>query len=887
MRFLRKLFLSLFILLLLAISGSWFAIHYYGDNIKNFVVQSLNKQLRTKVEVKGVEIGFWKNFPQASVLFEDAIIYAVDSDQDILISAQTISANFNLIDLYRQNYTLTGLHIEDGSCHLIVDANGKDNYTFWETQNEDTLNSNFSINLQKVELKRIDFRFEQKANDVTLNFFIEEAFISGNFSATVFDLNIKSTLKKSLIRNADFTFVKDRTLFIYTEGKLDSKAQKIELQDANLGIEGMNFAIKGSLLYGDKPHLQLELNSGNTDLDKALQLLPPSIKKSFSAYKVSGEAEVNGSINGPLTAVDQPSYLFNFSIKDGKFVDAQNKLTFSNSTLKGQISNGTENKAESSELKLDHFKTALNNGLIEGELSLKNFKQPVYQFNGQMRVKLADAAALFKWSELRETKGSIDANIHLSGSLQNTKTYTLTDWKRSTIKGDIAIDDIAFYYKDSPQHFNDIQGRFNLANNSVEIESMQASINQSQFKLNGRFNNLIGYLLDESENIIIDAAMQSPSIRLEDFLMNNKAKDTTAFKLEISPRINLYLETEIDHLSFKSFELAQLKGQFVVRKEQIDARNISFLTNEGEVNGDLFIREKSNQLNSYAKLDFRNINIKSLFQSFNNFGQDNIMAANLEGKASASIDYSCIWSKNLVAELRSLKIESNILIENGELINYKPLEKLSKFVELEELKHIKFKNLSNQILIKDQRLYIPKFSVQSTALNLDIAGSHSFSNQIDYKFTLLLNEVLGKKAKKPQSNEFGYIEDDGLGRTKLFIKMVGTVDDPKISYDKQELKKHIKSTVEEEKNTVKRLLNEEFGLFKNDSLAKPESTPTEKEKQPFTIEWEESDTQKKTNSQDALEEKENKKEKKSKFGKFIDKIAEPNEEEFVEPYEKD
>ncbi len=395
-RFLRKLFLSLFILLLLVISGSWIAIHYYGDDIKNLVVQSLNKQLRTKVDVKNVDISFWKSFPQASVLFEDAVIFAVDSETDTLIAAKTIAANFNLIELYRQNYTLTGLQIEEGSCYLIVDHSGKTNYIFWESEAQKSSSSNFSIDLQKVMLKSIDFQFEQKANDFTLHFFIDEALVSGNFSESIFDLTIKSTLKNSLIQNADFTFVKDRTLFIYSQGKLDSKKEKIEFQDANLGIEGMNFALKGSILYGEDPRLQLEMSSGNTALEKAIELLPPKIREAFNAYKISGKTEISGSINGPLSAIEQPSYQFNFSIENGEFKDAANNLTFANSSLKGKISNGAANKAESSQVELSWFSTELNNGKIEGKLNIENFIQPRYSYSGTMDVKLADVAALFK-----------------------------------------------------------------------------------------------------------------------------------------------------------------------------------------------------------------------------------------------------------------------------------------------------------------------------------------------------------------------------------------------------------------------------------------------------------------------------------------------------------
>ena len=105
-------------------------------------------------------------------------------------------------------------------------------------------------------------------------------------------------------------------------------------------------------------------------------------------------------------------------------------------------------------------------------------------------------------------------------------------------------------------------------------------------------------------------------------------------------------------------------------------------------------------------------------------------------------------SKQLEIDVNTVWSEIDFSIDNGELNNYKPLEALSKFVELEELKAIKFNRLQNSILVKNREIIIPRFKIQSTALNLSIAGTHTFDNDIDYHITLLLSEVLGREVKK-------------------------------------------------------------------------------------------------------------------------------------------
>ena len=149
---------------------------------------------------------------------------------------------------------------------------------------------------------------------------------------------------------------------------------------------------------------------------------------------------------------------------------------------------------------------------------------------------------------------------------------------------------------------------------------------------------------------------------------------------------------------------------------------------------------------------------------------------------------------------------------------------------------------------------------------------------------------MGRKAKKTKANEFGYVENDGLEKqSKLYLKMTGNIDDIKIAYDSKELKNNIKSKFTKEKTTVKSLLKEEFGAYKNDTTVKaiPSAAP---KKSPFQVEVDSSFIKKKANSKEAQNktttpEKVNEDAKKSKFGKFLDKIAKPNDEEFVAPIE--
>ena len=75
---------------------------------------------------------------------------------------------------------------------------------------------------------------------------------------------------------------------------------------------------------------------------------------------------------------------------------------------------------------------------------------------------------------------------------------------------------------------------------------------------------------------------------------------------------------------------------------------------------------------------------------------------------------------------------------------------------------------------------------------------------------MLLSQLLGKKVKN-LNTEFGTVEDDNMGRTRLFITMQGPANNPKISYDAKGVKEKITEDIKKERNTLKEILKKEFG----------------------------------------------------------------------------
>jgi len=96
------------------------------------------------------------------------------------------------------------------------------------------------------------------------------------------------------------------------------------------------------------------------------------------------------------------------------------------------------------------------------------------------------------------------------------------------------------------------------------------------------------------------------------------------------------------------------------------------------------------------------------------------------------------------------------------------------------------------------------------------------------------------------------VEDDGLGRTSLMLKIENKGDDFKVGYDVKAAGNAIKANLKSEKQTLKTILNEEYGWFKKDTATIQNDAGKSSR---FRISWGEKDSSKSPSRQPAQKSK--------------------------------
>lgn len=868
MQLIKKLFLFIFLIIIILLAlGVWVG-KKYGPEIQRIVIKEANKSLTGKIDVEDLEFSFIRNFPHASIAFKNICIYSSLNMADTLLFAENLSAKFSLKDLYYGNYSITGIQINNGFANIQYNEQGKANYNIW--QSSDSAGSDLDFSLKNINLSQLAFNLQNKKNKLTIDLTIDEVLASLSYAGNQTKVELNGELKGALVL-ADNKQVLNQAIFnLNTLFTVDEN--EINFTDSKIGLQNVDLQLRGNINYEKQTAFNLNLSSNSSSFEALLSLFPGT-NKALDDYQISGYSKIHAKLTGSWTANTYPLIEANFIVSEAQLKAKEILYPVKIATANGLFTNGKNKNNSSSSLSLSALSLYWGQSKFEGKALIANFNHPQLKIKGQSFIQLEEVSQLDSSGNYFYS-GIAKGPIQLEINLNEWRKPELKDLESSFFEGEIELSD--FKLNSNNTTLSDWNGNFYAKKEELEIINLKGKINQQQLELSGNIYNYFSNLVLNKGTLVADLNITTDILNVQELI---GAKQNESEKTQQYANQQIFIDLNSSSLIWDKLHFDKVHSSIFIRDQRIEINEFAANAFGGKLNLQLVYANRFNQVFN-GKIDFENIAIDQLFSSLNNFEQDLIRSENIAGKATGSSYYNFELNSNNQLQLKSIQVDADLKIENGRLKDVKSLNSLSKYIELEELKDIKFKTLQNQISIKDCTIVIPKFLIENSALSITLEGEHHFNQNIDYYIELYLNDVLGKKVRKPQNNEFGYVEDDGLGRSKLFLKMSGTSSNPVFSYNKTGLKDHLKEKIAIEKESLKSLLNKEFGFFKKDSTIQQSKESSSKKASPFQIEWE-GNTDSTRNSR--TEKPKKKANKKSKLGKFIDKIAQPNEEEFVDP----
>lgn len=841
-RFFKRLLITFIVGIVSIIGISTILVLVYEDDVKALIIKELNKHLNTEVRVepKNIDLTILKSFPNCALEFKEILALETSDkkEKDSLLFAGKLALEFNIQDLFNKNYTIKSIVLEDATAKMKVDKKGKANYLVWKTDDTETGSDSLVFNLNKIVLNNIKYLYKDSKHKIKVETQIKNLEFSGAFNNDNYILKSQGEAYVNLFQIEKVKYIQNKK--VKFENEVDVNKNNYSIRKSETSLNATQLVSNGSFVIQDSLiSLDIVFNGKNLDIASTLSLLPEKFQNQISDYKSSGEFYAKGEFH---YAIGKPLIINSkFGIKEATITYKPKNTTLTNVNLTGDI---TVNENRSA-LTLKNIHATLNTNTFNGDVELINLKDPYLKMALSANTNLAELVAFYPIDTIQEISGSIKLDAKIEGLISEMKSNAYSPGIKAD--GEASLHNLKAKFNQSNKELNIPQGELKLLDRNVSVNNLKIMKGNSDVTLVGQLPNFLGYLFDEAIPLTIQAEVNSENIELEDFLFKTTNSGSSGSSISISDKLDFNVKVNVKHLSFGKFTADNLDGNLLLKNQKAAVQNLSLNATDGKIILNAIADASGENIKVSGDCELNKLNIQKLFSQLNNFGQTTLQDKNLKGFATANVDFSTSWNKQLEVDPNSINATSSILIERGELNNFKPLESLAKYIDITELKNIKFSTLQSAVEIKNKIITLPKTSIKSNAINLELWGKHGFDNVIDYHIQILMSELIAKRPNKNKNfdDELSLVENDPENRRSMFIVMSGPIDNPTFKYDKKGAKEKIKEDIKQEKQNLKQILKEEFGLFKKDSTKIKEP---EKANQKFNIQFGEEKPKKQSNT---------------------------------------
>lgn len=862
-RIVGRVFIGLLATLVIGIAVLLVTAYIYRDRIQALMMEQINQQVLVPIDIKGgISFSLIRNFPDASITLTDVSIKnKLKGGPEYLLKVHELSCLFNMWDMVHHKINVSKIHIYDGEVNVYLDAKGNANYDILkpstDTVKATSSSAPMTFNLRKAVIKNLHLTYlsENKEEDIKIK--IEHMKLSGNLSQDRFDLSTTEDLMLEQIQLNGDDYITEKSFYSDITIDVDQKQNKFTLNKGVIELAKNRFDVTGYFLSGKKSsYIDFTANTKGKDISKMIALVPVKFKSTLEGAEGSGGFEVDAKIKGSIRAGINPDIAVTARLTRATITVPRIHRPLTNVTLDAYYH---YDSVTNDELWIRKFHSEFDGQPQDFDLKLTHLSDPDFVFNASGVANLHDLKLFFSDSVLQAAEGLVTFDgFHIEGSKKGLSDIHNPKFKASgvfSLKGvEIKTGGVAYSH---------INGRLQYTDHEASVSGFTLNFLNTDLTFDGRVTNMIAYAVsrDRAANtndarLGFDGKLHIKTIDVGKLISaysspapatapKTPAAPAPSSSSSIDPRdimnIQGSLSIIIDKFIYKKMIFENMRADLALSPYRIDITNLSTHTMGGDITnqGSVSLTADRKMIFDFD-MNINSVDLPVLFRECENFGQTTLTDKNLKGLVTADLQIKTVWDNYTDIDLDKVEGNLNCHILKGELNDFAPVKSLAAFVKISELNHIVFSDLSNQLTIKNRVITIPMMEVQSSALNMIMAGSHTFDNIMDYQIKVNLRKLLAAKfGRKENADE--YIEANPYEGVNLYLTITGSVDHSEVKYDKKSVKKKLKSDLAAQKQELQELFGsgKKHKRLKGEEVAKREDKYYNTTKKPEFIDFQE------------------------------------------------
>ncbi len=797
-----KKFLKITVITLLVLIGLLFAAPYlFKSQIVAFVKKQVNESLNAKVDFKEVDISFFRHFPKVAIALDELSVAGTgDFEGDTLIAARKIDAAVNIMSVIKgKNMTIYSVTIDEPRIHAIVHKDGKAN---WDITKPDTAQAKeagnekpFQMSLQKYAISNGYVSYDDQAGNMSAEISGLDHSGQGDFTSDLFTLVTETKAESVSFVYEGIPYLAKTRTGIDADIQVDNKQNKYSFKTDKVSLNELRLSTEGffQLVNDSTYNMDVRFNAPSTDFKNILSLVPVVYQKDFSKIKTSGEALFNGFVKGTYSNTQIPAYSINLGVKNGffQYPDLPKPVKNINLTMKVDNPDGV---TDHTVIDIPKAHLELDNDPFDFRLLVKNPISNMYvDAAAKGKLDLSKVTQLVKLEDGTKLSGLLDADVNVNGNVDAIQQQKFDQFNAG---GTINLSDFFYASRTYPDgvKLDKLQSSFNPKN--VILSDVSGNYMKTNFSANGQINNLLAYALkDQPLDGILN--VKADKINLNDWMgVAADTASTPAGSPESQPfavpsNIRFVVNAGADEVKYDKLTISQLTGSLKIADETVQLNNIKGNALDGSmiINGSYSTAVSKKKPDITLNYDVKDLDVEKTFYAFNTVQKLMPVGQFIAGKLNSQLTMKGKLGEDMMPDLSSLTGNGNLLLIEGFLSKFKPLEQIAQTLDIKELDKISLRDVKNYIEFTDGKVMVKPFKVKVKDIEMEIGGFHGFDLSMDYTINMKVPRALmGDKGNNYVNNLVSQVNSKGvpvkLGDiVPIQVRLGGTIKNPSVKTD--------------------------------------------------------------------------------------------------------
>ncbi len=711
-----------------------------------------------------------------------------DIASDIQIDNKTNTYTFKTQDIQVNNLKLNA----DGFFQLVNDSTYKMDIKFKTPSNE------FKDILSMIPaIYKQDFDKIKTSGQASF-----DGFVNGTYSTDQLPAySVNLTVNDGLFQYPDLPEpVKNIQLAMHlsnVDGKMDNTVVNVSKGHIEMGNEPFDFKF---LFKNPETKQYIDATAkGKLDLANVSKFI-----KLEQGTKLGGLVLADVFAKGNMKSIETQ----NGDFIAGGFLDIKN-LFYASTALPQPIRNGNMKvQVENGGGVADHTSINVTTGHVEIGKDPIDFtlqlRKPMssVEFAGTAKGKMSleNISQFAPLEEGTSLKGILNADLGFNG---NKSAIDKEEYDKILISGTAALKDVKYVSKDYPAGITVFNTELGFNQKSVSLKTLSGNYLNTNILANGTFTNLVSYTMGD-QPLGGTMNLTADKINLNDWMGTDTAVTTTnstgttpgasPAPFVVPSDINFTVNAKADKVKYDKVDYNNINGTLVLNDETITLQNVRTDALDGTVtfNGSYSTRVNKTDPAINVSYDVKDVDVQKAFLAYNTIQRLMPIGQFLAGKLSSQLSMTGNLDGNMMPDFSSLSGKGNLLLIEGVLKKFAPLEKIASTLQIDELKSVSIKDIKNYIEFANGKVLVKPFNLKVKDIEMQIGGMHGFDQSLDYVVQMKVpRKYLGTEGNNIVNNLAQQAANKGLpvkmgDVVNLNIKLGGSLTNPLVKTDLKE-----------------------------------------------------------------------------------------------------